>query len=127
MCKFAPKARALHANGPCVRRRRSEPISHSFATSRRFHTMAAGHRNNAASDPNFSTTKPLDFSHGQIYRTENKDQPSLRRADFWTIEVAGAKKLSARNARTKRLSPQTVRLRDRAGRKAKASLPIWSS
>src|SRR6266478_8359523 len=89
--------------------------------------MAAGHRNNAASDPNFSTTKPLDFSHGQIYRTENKDQPPLRRPDFWTIEVARAKKLSARNARAKRLAAQTIGLRNCARREAEASLPIWSS
>src|SRR5438445_4131935 len=86
--------------------------------------MAAGHRNNAASNPNFSTTKPLDFSHGQIYRTENKDQPPLRRADFWTVEVARTKELSARDAWAQRLAAQTIRLRDRARGEAEAALSI---
>src|SRR6266851_5170596 len=86
--------------------------------------MAAGRRNNAGSDSQLSTTQPLNFFHGQIHRTENKDQPPLRRADFWTVEVARAKKLSAWHARAQRLSPETVRLRDCARREAKAPLSI---
>src|SRR5438105_15735720 len=92
--------------------------------SRQFRTTVAVRQNNAASDALNSQPSTLNFLNGKIYWTKNKSQPPLRRADFWTIEIARAKELSPGNARAKRLAPETIRIRDRARRKTKASLSI---
>src|ERR1700737_6775 len=91
--------------------------------SRRFHTTAAGHRNNAASD----TLRSTSTFYGQIHRTKNKSQPPIRRATLWTFEISRAQKLSAGDARTERRATQTVRLRDRARRETETSLSVRSA
>src|SRR5205085_8166370 len=78
--------------------------------------------------PSAETTPRLrSTSYGKIYRTKNKDQPPLRRADFWTVEISRAEKLSARNARPERFAAETIRIRDCSRRETETSLSVWSA
>src|SRR5207247_9882747 len=83
--------------------------------------------NTASADSNNSQLSTIHLPHGQIYRTENKGQPPLRRPTLWIIEIFGAEKLSARDARAEGRTTQTIRLCHCAWRKAEAPLPIWAA
>src|SRR5438034_10411659 len=85
-------------------------------------TTVVARQNNDASN-----TLTLSRTHGQIYRTKNESEPALRRPDFRLLQGIGTEELSAGHAWPERFPAQTIRVCDRARRKAAAALSVWAS